>query len=55
MEEAFHIEREILSLSGGFQDHIAAFGGIQVLKINKDLKVSTKAVQIEKNHLKTSV
>ncbi len=52
-EEAFHIEREILGLSGGFQDqYIAALGGIQVLKINKDLKVSTKALQIEKEPLK---
>ena len=50
-EEAFHIEREILGLSGGFQDHIAALGGIQVLKM-EDLKVTTKAVQIEKEPLK---
>ena len=52
-EEAYHVEREILGLSGGFQDqYISALGGIQVLKINKDLKVSTKALKIEEKSLK---
>ena len=52
-EEAFHIEREILGFAGGFQDqYIAALGGIQILEINKDLKVRAKALQIEERILK---
>ena len=52
-EEAYRIEREILGLSGGFQDqYIAALGGIQILKINSDLKVLTKPLQIGDKSLK---
>ena len=48
-EEAFKIEREILGLAGGFQDqYIAALGGIQILKIDKNLRVKTKPLQINK-------
>lgn len=52
-EEAFHIEREILGHAGGFQDqYIAALGGIQILEINKDLKVKAKSLEIEEGILK---
>lgn len=51
-EEAYHIEREILGLSGGFQDqYIAALGGIQLLEISKDLKIKAKSLEIEDKSL----
>ncbi|MBT4435705.1 kinase [bacterium] len=46
-EEAFHIEREILGLAGGYQDqYIAALGGIQILNISKELKVNPEPLVI---------
>jgi D-glycero-alpha-D-manno-heptose-7-phosphate kinase len=46
-EEAFHIEREILGKAGGYQDqYIAALGGIQVLDISKDLKITPESLII---------
>ena len=39
-QEAYHIEREVLGLAGGFQDqYIAALGGIQILNISKNASI----------------
>ncbi len=46
-KEAFHIEREILGLSGGFQDQfIASLGGIQLIEIDTSLNVKTTPLEI---------
>ena len=46
-EEAFHIERELLGLAGGYQDqYISALGGIQILNISKDLKITPESLII---------
>lgn len=47
---AYHIEREILGLSGGIQDqYIAALGGIQVLNLDTSGRVSSSPLLIEEN------
>ena len=47
-EEAFHIEREVLGLAGGFQDqYISSLGGIQIISVSKDLLVKTKPLKLE--------
>ena len=52
-QEAYHIEREVLGLAGGFQDqYIAALGGIQILNISKNLKVKAKSLNIDNEKLK---
>lgn len=52
-EEAYRVEREILGLSGGFQDqYIASFGGIQILNISKNLKIKISSLNISPNKLR---
>ena len=52
-EEAFHIEREIMGLAGGFQDqYISALGGIQIIRIDKNLQVKTEPLKLENKALK---
>jgi D-glycero-alpha-D-manno-heptose-7-phosphate kinase len=52
-KQAYHIEREILGLAGGFQDqYIAALGGVQILEISKELKVTAKSLEISDKSLK---
>lgn len=47
-QEAFHIEREILGLTGGYQDqYISSFGGIQILNISKELKVEVTNLHLD--------
>jgi len=53
-EEAFHVEREILGLAGGYQDqYISSLGGIQIIKVSKDLKVACEPLVLGKKELKS--
>lgn len=48
-QEAYKIEREILNEPGGKQDqYLAAYGGINLLKFNKDDTVEVKPVVLKK-------
>ena len=52
-QEAFHIEREVMGWAGGFQDqYISALGGIQIIKISKDLQVETEPIILKEEVLK---
>ena len=52
-EIAYHIERVLLKLEGGFQDqYITSLGGIQVIEIDKEGKVSCKPLKIGPGSLK---
>ncbi len=48
-QEAYKIEREILNVPGGKQDqYLAAYGGINLLKFNKDDTVEVKPIVLKK-------
>jgi D-glycero-alpha-D-manno-heptose-7-phosphate kinase len=52
-DDACHVEIDILNEPVGKQDqYIAAFGGLKILDIDTDGKVSVKEVDIEESHLK---
>ena len=49
-EEAYYIEREVLNLSGGFQDqYISSLGGVKIIKIDKKLNVECKNLDLRKD------
>lgn len=51
-QKAFHVEREILGLKGGYQDqYISSLGGIQSIEVTKSLRVNCKQLKIHKDQL----
>ena len=51
-EISFHIERNIAKLDGGYQDqYIASLGGIQVIEISENAKISCRRLKISSKNL----